>query len=75
MGPIHVRFCPDFSQEQECPESNLLLRGSRTPEELLRLSEAALVWLPFPLEHLKFHGKKCSPGNPAPMSIRERKVK
>jgi hypothetical protein len=36
---------------------NLLQRASRTPEELLRFSEAALAWLSFPLDHLKIPEK------------------
>jgi hypothetical protein len=47
----------DSSQEQDFPESNLHLRGCRTPEELLRFIEAALAGFSFPLEYLKIREK------------------
>jgi hypothetical protein len=50
----------EFSQEQDFPERNLHQRASITPEELLRFSEGALVWLSFPLEHLKISKKMLS---------------
>jgi hypothetical protein len=50
----------DSSQEQFFPESNLLQRGSRTPEELLRFGEAALTWFSFLWEHIKFCKKVLS---------------
>jgi hypothetical protein len=45
--------CALALQEQDLPERNLILRDSRSQEELLRFSEAALEWFSFPLEHLK----------------------
>jgi hypothetical protein len=47
----------DSSQEQDFPKINLLQRGSRNPEELLKFGEAALAWFSFPLEHLKIREK------------------
>jgi hypothetical protein len=49
----------DF-EEQDFPERNLLQRASRTPQELLRCSEAALVWFSFLSEHLKINEKMLS---------------
>jgi hypothetical protein len=43
----------DFSQEEDFPPSNVLVRGS--PEH--HWSEAALAWFSSPLEHLKIGEK------------------
>jgi hypothetical protein len=71
-GKGGCELAQNSSQEQDFPESNLLQRGSRTPEELMRFSEADLAWFSFPLEHQKIR-RKCSLGNPASKSVRESK--
>jgi hypothetical protein len=57
MTPICVRFGPGFLSGAGFPERNLLQRGSITPKELLRFSEAALAWFSISLEHLKIREK------------------
>jgi hypothetical protein len=47
----------DFSQELDFLERNLIQCASRTPEELLRFSEAAPACLSFPLEQVKIRKK------------------
>jgi hypothetical protein len=41
MAPIRVRFSPTFfSQEEDFPQSNLLLRTSRTLENFVEVAQA-----------------------------------
>jgi hypothetical protein len=64
-----------FSQDQNFPERNLLQRAFSTLVELLRFCEGGCSSLALISAGTTKNPEKCSPGNPAPKSIRESEVR